>query len=147
MFANSDLREMQTQLRPNQQALVEAGYELRNVTGAPDESFYQLLREFQRDQGLVVDGQAGPATREALGIATVYGKDDFPLSRGSKGYNVLCLQYALRMVQIDPNGFDGSFGGSCESAVERYQERKGLETDGVVGTNTWEALRKDIRPI
>ena len=147
VFANSDLREMQTQLRPIQQALVEAGYELRNVTGAPDESFYQVLREFQRDQGLVVDGQAGPATRAALGIAKVYGNDDFPLSRGSKGYNVLCLQYALRMVQIDPNGFDGSFGGGCESAVERYQERNGLKTDGVVGTNTWEALRKDIRPI
>ncbi|MGI5906858.1 MAG: peptidoglycan-binding protein [Candidatus Pararuminococcus gallinarum] len=147
IISSSDWDELKNQVKPIQKAIGDLGYELRYSDGTPDTSFVERLKEYQNDHGLVVDGQAGPATRAALGIAVVSGNDSLPLKRGSKGYNVLCLQYALRMMQIDPNGFDGSFGGGCVSAVERYQEKKGLTADGVVGTNTWETLRKDIRPI
>ena len=39
------------------------------------------------------------------------------------------------------------FGPGCESAVSRYQTKKGLSATGIVDVTTWEKLRADITPI
>lgn len=64
------------------------------------------------------------------------------LRRGSRGTEVVRLQQLLNR-QLSPVprlAEDGDFGPATEAAVRRYQQREGLEVDGVVGPNTWAAL-------
>ena len=61
------------------------------------------------------------------------------LQYGSSGSDVKKLQE-----ELNKNGYnlavDGQFGAKTQSAVQSYQESKGLTVDGIVGTNTWGAL-------
>lgn len=56
------------------------------------------------------------------------------LKIGSKGKNVQRVQ---RAVNIQP---DGIYGHLTKEAVMKYQARKGLEVDGIVGESTWNML-------
>jgi peptidoglycan hydrolase-like protein with peptidoglycan-binding domain len=50
------------------------------------------------------------------------------------------LQELLKHRNFDPGRVDGSFGPKTEAAVKTFQANRGLEDDGVVGKDTWEAL-------
>jgi murein L,D-transpeptidase YcbB/YkuD len=64
----------------------------------------------------------------------------------STGSCVKALQYALNQwisyqrIPISKLVIDGSFGGKTLDAVKRFQERQGLNPDGVVGSKTWAKL-------
>jgi peptidoglycan hydrolase-like protein with peptidoglycan-binding domain len=58
------------------------------------------------------------------------------LMEGSEGRQVELLQKALGTIKVD-----GVFGAETETAVEKFQEAKGLSVDGVVGPLTSAALR------
>ena len=64
------------------------------------------------------------------------------LSKGDKGDTVKALQMLLigNGVSCGKFGADGSFGNDTVVAVKAYQKKKGLEDDGIVGTNTWNKL-------
>ena len=131
-----------------EQKLSSLNYSLGKVDGIATAATGEALVKFQADNSLAQDGQIGPATRKALFGTTVEGgNDDLPLKRGSRGPNVLYLQQALRIMVINPKGTDGVFGPGCESAVSRYQSKKGLSSTGIVDIDTWEKLRADITPI
>lgn len=72
------------------------------------------------------------------------------LKLGSRGKRVRYLQFLLRRQGLKApakgsSGY-GYFGKGTRSAVIEFQKRKdGLGADGVVGPNTWEALRKSSR--
>jgi peptidoglycan hydrolase-like protein with peptidoglycan-binding domain len=57
------------------------------------------------------------------------------LSEGDEGRQVELLQQALGI------GADGNFGPETEAAVQRFQAHHGLTVDGIVGSQTWAALR------
>jgi peptidoglycan hydrolase-like protein with peptidoglycan-binding domain len=42
---------------------------------------------------------------------------------------------------VGDSGVDGDFGSETDSAVRSFQSDKGLEVDGIVGQDTWAALR------
>lgn len=63
------------------------------------------------------------------------------LKRGSKGVAVRRLQEALKAAGFSLE-IDGDFGARTEAAVRDFQRKKGLDVDGVVGDDTWKALRK-----
>ena len=64
------------------------------------------------------------------------------LRRGSKGAYVTLLQTKLIQLGYDlsPYGADGYFGAKTENAVRTFQTNAGLNVDGIVGKQTWEAL-------
>lgn len=62
--------------------------------------------------------------------------------KGSKGADVTRLQTMLIGLGFDvgPDGADGDFGDNTETAVSAYQTSRGLEVDGIAGTETWGSL-------
>ena len=66
------------------------------------------------------------------------------LSKGSKGQQVKSLQLLLIGNGYDCGkaGADGDFGNGTHNAVILFQGKSKLETDGIVGAKTWNALLK-----
>lgn len=71
-------------------------------------------------------------------------KDDV-LSVGDKGSAVRALQRNLRSLGWYRGALDGEFGAKTESAVRRFQARRGLEADGAAGPSTRRALARGIK--
>lgn len=69
------------------------------------------------------------------------------LKNGSSGSYVTYLQYGLQIMCCSPGSMDGKFGTNTENAVKKYQGKKGLTQDGIVGDDTWNALVSDIKNI
>lgn len=63
------------------------------------------------------------------------------LQRDATRWSVVEAQCLLRHRGISPGITDGSFGGNTERAVKRLQTRAGIAVDGMVGPDTWKALR------
>ena len=74
-------------------------------------------------------------------------KDRRPLlKRGSRGQDVLDVQYDLDFVGADPPlVLDGIFGENTQAAVIDFQAANGLERDGIVGPVTRGALEASMR--
>jgi N-acetylmuramoyl-L-alanine amidase len=109
---------------------------------------------------LIVDGIAGPATRNAIvmGLQTelnsqfgrnlsVDGKFG-PLThaaavnvrQGARGNMTYLIQAALFIRGYDSVVPDGAFGPITERAVRQFQGAAGLTVDGIAGPNTQQAL-------
>lgn len=89
-----------------------------------------------------------PKTETNKGASTV-NIELTVLRKGSEGEQVKTLQrlllalgYEMKSASGKKYGADGDFGGATETAVKAFQRAKGLEDDGVVGKNTWNALLK-----
>ncbi len=59
------------------------------------------------------------------------------LKNGSTGNYVMYLQYGLHIMCCPPGSFDSKFGSGTENAVKKYQGKKGLTQDGIVGDGTF----------
>lgn len=125
------------------------------VQGAPlqaDGKFGGLtrsaLRNFQAQQQLTQDGIAGPRTQKALGQGLKL-KPGQELEHGSKGTKVRGLQSMLNQIrgggEKNQLRADGRFGNRTERAVLRFQEKHGLEADGIVGPKTLKAMNSAYR--
>lgn len=121
------------------------------------------VKEFQRIFNLTVDGIIGKATwykiyylyntvkrlgeldSEGLQIADVNRQYTTELREGSTGESVRVIQYYLNFIaefnnEIPTVAMDGIFGPATAEAVRSFQRSAGLEVDGVVGKETWDAL-------
>ncbi|HCF62627.1 MAG TPA: hypothetical protein DFS52_32145 [Myxococcales bacterium] len=63
------------------------------------------------------------------------------LKKGSRGSSVSDLQRLLKQAGFDPGPVDGAFGPRTREAVLAFQRNRGLLVDGIVGPQTWGALR------
>jgi peptidoglycan hydrolase-like protein with peptidoglycan-binding domain len=99
------------------------------------------VEEFQASRHLTVDGIVGPITWTALG-----GDAPEPptLAEGSDGSVVAKLQTALNEGRgsFAPSSnpvlaTDGIYGPQTTIAVRGTQQKGGIQTDGVVGLQTW----------
>jgi hypothetical protein len=97
----------------------------------------QAVREFQRRAGIAVDGVAGPITRSKLGRLgrPLFGRRHL-LMRGSRGWDVACLEFFLRSKGFHPGMVDGRYTGRTAGAVRRYQRARHLVVDGIAGRQT-----------
>lgn len=80
------------------------------------------------------------STAPEVKVETISGLPQ--LAYGSKGKTVEALQILLigNGCSCGDYGADGDFGGATKVAVISYQEKNGLEADGVVGPLTWAKL-------
>jgi peptidoglycan hydrolase-like protein with peptidoglycan-binding domain len=139
-----------------QEQLAELGYTIGEIDGVFGPVTVTAVRAFQQDQGLTVDGVAGPATMakltETLGAdkplpAPPDPAQGFPAWPGRfvvlttpmmTGGDIRTWQQQMadRGWRIGADGFYGleSFG-VCKS----FQAEKGLTVDGILGPQTWAA--------
>lgn len=60
---------------------------------------------------------------------------------GDRGSEVTFLQQRLQNIGYNIPSADGVYGKLTEEAVEDFQVNNGLDVDGIVGYETWDALR------
>ena len=125
-----------------QVALRENGFYRGSIDGIAGPQTAQAVRAFQRKTRITVDGIAGPQTRRALGRLgrPLWGKRKV-LARGMMGWDVSVLEFFLARRKLQPGAIDGRFTDRTAAAVRRFQRRKDLAVDGVVGPRTMTALR------
>jgi peptidoglycan hydrolase-like protein with peptidoglycan-binding domain len=107
-----------------------------SITGTFDATTEQVVKDFQQDAGLTVDGIVGPQTWQALPA----DPNTPTLSRGASGDAVTGLQTGLKKystLATDPGPVDGDFGPRTEAAVKAYQQDRVVHVDGIVGDQTW----------
>ena len=101
------------------------------------------VRGFQRTHGLPADGVVGPATDRALRRSAHSPKlvRQLWLQRPPlKGRDVVFVQRALRRAG-HRLAVDGQFGPETDIAITRFQKKRGLEADGIIGPETWDVLK------
>ena len=131
-------------VRQLQQILVNAGYSVgAGIDGDFGVGTESAVKKFQRDNRLEADGIVGPNTWKALEGVKGSGTYSGLLKLGSRGRGVVILQELLidKGYNIGVYGADGEFGKATENAVKAFQKANGLNVDGIVGPNTWEALQ------
>ncbi|MGG2200828.1 spore cortex-lytic enzyme [Paenibacillus validus] len=80
--------------------------------------------------GTFLEGHAQAATKPAV------------LTKGTSNGDVWDLQFRLKTLGYYQTALDGQFGTQTLTAVRKFQKDYGLAPDGVVGPNTWKALKK-----
>jgi peptidoglycan hydrolase-like protein with peptidoglycan-binding domain len=95
------------------------------------------LKKYQQENGLKVDGVAGPDTFAHMGLYEL-----ILLNVGTSGDTVKKLQQALGLPA------DGQFGSDTEKAVRNFQQKNGLSADGIAGPSTLAKISifKEITP-
>lgn len=90
----------------------------------------------------VVKFLAAIALATSFALLTPNGAQAAAMLRpGDRGPEVKFLQERLQSLGYHIPSADGVYGGMTEAAVEEFQSNNGLASDGVVGYETWEALR------
>ena len=121
------------------------------------------VREFQRIFNLDADGVVGKATwyriiyiynavkrlseldSEGISVSEYTQQFTNVLRRGDSGNDVRVIQYYLAAVgnyypTVPVIPVTGNFGEQTENAVKAFQTLSGLNPDGIVGRQTWNAL-------
>jgi peptidoglycan hydrolase-like protein with peptidoglycan-binding domain/GH24 family phage-related lysozyme (muramidase) len=137
----SDVQALQTALR-NRGATITAD----GVFGPATRT---AVEQFQRQQGLVVDGIVGPQTWARLQQAQPPQPQPQPpqpqptqptrtlrlTNPFTSGEDVRAVQRALSQAGF-PLTADGVFGPATERAVRQFQSSRGIAVDGIVGPQT-----------
>ena len=113
-----------TAVKQLQQNLIGLGYLDGSADGIYGSGTKAAVKEFQRDFGLSVDGNAGEATQSALRSAVVR------------------LQVELKARGYTPGSADGKFGGKTKKALQAYQEDNNLAKTGAADSDTWAAINR-----
>ncbi len=148
-----------TQVQALQRALKSKGYYKGTVDGVYGQKTRSAVYRYQRAIGLTTDGKAGDKTLTALydGLVAVNEIDGkkaadaaatvkkaSTLYYGCTGSSVKSLQRMLKKAGYFKGSIDGKFGDLTLSAVKKFQWAKGLHGDGLAGTQTMKALKKDV---
>ncbi len=88
----------------------------------------------------LVDAIEVPQPASKTASSTSASGESKLLANGSTGFLVEALQRTLNKRADSGLSIDGDFGPATEAAVIAFQESKGLDATGIVGTETWKAL-------
>ncbi|HBI64084.1 MAG TPA: spore cortex-lytic protein [Clostridiales bacterium] len=136
---------------------------IADTDGVFDLETQNAVQAFQNIFSLTPDGIVGPATwyqitsvyNAVLRLAELDAEGLRPedverrlprvLREGMRGDMVRLLQFLLDQISIYNSALprvdiDGIFGPDTRDAVREFQQENDLETDGIVGINTWNAI-------
>lgn len=144
-----------------QRHLADLGYFNGEITGSYGPQTQEAIVRFQQDMGLAADGIVGPETARALfqgspGDEFGAGEPSYEEAAGDarigvgiddSGDQVAELQQRLADLGYYSGEISGVFDYPTEAAVMQFQRDNGLETDGVVGPNTEDTLRRPSEEI
>jgi peptidoglycan hydrolase-like protein with peptidoglycan-binding domain len=134
-----------------QQRLKESGVYTGRTDGVWGRDSASALQRYQRAQGLQVTGQLNPATAATLGVspadlvassaatATPPATAAEPLAPEV----VRTIQTRLRGLGFYPGAIDGIWGPSMQTALQRFQQGRGLQATGQLNPATTTALGLD----
>jgi len=129
-----------------QSRLIAAGFLNESSEDATSGTFGdetdRAVRAFQQRRGLIADGIVGPDTWRSLVEAsrTLGGRYLYLHEPPLRGDDVEDLKRRLNSLGFYSGKENGIFDHSAAIAVEQFQRNSGLFPDGIVGTNTVEAL-------
>lgn len=86
--------------------------------------------------------QAGQSIQEGVGRVPEDVSRFYTVRRGCLGGAVERAQRWLQELgySVGTTGADGDFGPATEAAVRLFQQRQGLQVDGIVGQRTWSEM-------
>jgi peptidoglycan hydrolase-like protein with peptidoglycan-binding domain len=131
------------------------GYYNSDVEGKFGYSTYLAVLNYQRDNGLAVDGVVGPLTWASLtgAVPSPTPTGTVPpaptptptaailrIQYGDAGPIVLQVQQKLNDLGYYLDVLDSRFGWNTYVAVRNFQNTNGLKVDGIVGPLTWAKL-------
>ena len=138
-----------------QERLRQAGAYSGRADGVWGPDSQAALERFQQGRGLQVSGQLNQATAATLGLGpsellaagptagpapgTPAALATDPLSPGA----VRSIQARLRAMNFYRGPVDGAWGAGTQSAIERFQQGRGLQSTGQVNPATAAALGLD----
>jgi len=125
-----------------QRRLSQLGFYDGPITGFFGDLTESAVIRFQESQGLMADGIVGASTADALrdGNTSSTTSSTGPLQFGDEGPRVSQLQQRLIDWGVYTGPVDGDFGERTEAAVRRFQTRRDLTVDGIVGAATEASL-------
>ena len=129
-----------------QNKLNSLGYNCGTADGYYGNATRTAVISFQSAKGLTADGEVGPATWNALfsSSSTSTGSSYTRLLKVTSplmyGEDIKAVQNKLNSLGHNCGTADGYYGNATKSAVVSFQSAKGIDTDGVVGPTTWNAL-------
>ena len=139
-----------------QNALKLLGFYTGGVDGKFGSGTKKAVMQFQRVNGLTVDGLAGTQTQKLLysqvdsGVSggssssgsSSSGSSGFTrtLRKGYTGADVIAVQQKLKELGFYSGSIDGVYGTGSIAAVKKFQQQNGLTADGLVGSRTYTAL-------
>lgn len=116
------------------------GFDPGPVDGVRGPMTRTALMAFQRKSGVACHGKLDRRTRRALGVRGRPLLGQRELGVGAVGWDVAVLEFRLRRFGLSAPAVDGRFTRSTQVALRRYQQRRGLDADGIAGPNTYRAL-------
>ena len=126
-----------------QKRLKQLNYYLGALDGVFNTSMLVAVQNFQKNNGLVVDGKIGPATRAVLYYSAASPEPSVTapaetrtLIKGMKGDDVLAAQKRLSQLGYYLGVQNGEFTSSMEIAVRNFQIRNEITADGKIGQIT-----------
>jgi len=127
-----------SEIKTFQEKLKKLGYYDGKATGEFTKSTASAVREFQSANGLVVDGNVGPATKTLLLSSDAQAK---VIKLGDSGSEVRDVQKRLaELGYMRSANATGYFGEITEDAVKAFQKRNKLSADGKIGQATLRQL-------
>lgn len=122
-----------------QQGLQNHGYYHSSIDGIYGQITERAVINFQRANGLIIDGIAGRQTQSRL-YASTPANSVVTLRFGSRGSEVVRLQQGLQSRGYYNSSIDGIYGRITERAVINFQRDNGLVVDGIAGRQTQTSL-------
>ncbi|MBQ4111067.1 MAG: peptidoglycan-binding protein [Clostridia bacterium] len=131
-------------LQQNLNALYNYGLDADGIFG--NATKYAVI-DFQNRNGLEADGIVGNMTKskinELLNQKNASSSSSSTMKKNSRGENVKDLQIKLNQLGYDIDA-DGIFGSATRSAVRKFQRANGLTVDGIVGSETMNAINNAL---